>query len=74
MVGQARAPASFLLWQAPKSSASPCGGRLLLPFKEKTMPAGELEIHEIVLRMMREGYAALTAAQRRVVDTLMAVC
>lgn len=63
----------FSGWQTPKSPASPCGGRLL-SLKEKTMPAGELEIHEIVLRMMREGYAALTAAQRRVVDALMAVC
>lgn len=38
------------------------------------MSAAELEIHEIVLRLLHEGYAALTAAQRRVVDTLMAVC
>ena len=41
------------------------------------MPASEIEIHAIVLRLLRllrEGYAALTAAQRRVVDTLMAVC
>lgn len=38
------------------------------------MTAVELEIHGIVLRMMREGYAALTAAQRRTVDALMAVC
>ena len=38
------------------------------------MPTGELEIHVIVLRMLREGYAALNAAQRRVVDALMAVC
>ena len=73
MVGQARAPASLLLRQALTSPACPCGGRPL-SFKEKTMPAGELEIHEIVLRMMREGYAALSAAQRRVVDALMAVC
>ena len=50
------------------------GGRPLLPFKEKTMPASEIEIHAIVLRLLREGYTALTAAQRRVVDTLMAVC
>lgn len=71
MVGQARAPA--LLWQAPTSSACPSSGRPL-SFKEKTMPASELEVHEIVLRLLREGYAALTAAQRRVVDTLMAVC
>lgn len=74
MVGQARVPASLLLRQALTSSARPCGGRPLLPFKEKTMPASELEVHEIVLRLLREGYAALTAAQRRVVDTLMAVC
>ena len=52
----------------------PRGGRPLLPFKEKTMPASEIEIHAIVLRLLREGYTALTAAQRRVVDTLMAVC
>ncbi len=71
MVGQARAPA--LLWQAPMSSACPSGGRPL-SFKEKTMPASEIEIHAIVLRLLREGYTALTAAQRRVVDTLMAVC
>lgn len=71
MVGQARVLAS--LWHAPRPLACPRGGRPL-SLKEKTMPAGELEIHEIVLRMMREGYAALTAAQRRVVDTLMAVC
>lgn len=38
------------------------------------MPASEREVHEIVLRLLREGYAALTVAQRRVVDTLMAVC
>ena len=34
---------------------------------------GDLRTLE-VLRMMREGYAALSAAQRRVVDALMAVC
>ena len=73
MVGQARVPASLLLRQALTSSVCPCGGRPL-SFKEKTMPASELEVHEIVLRLLREGYAALTAAQRRVVDTLMAVC
>lgn len=38
------------------------------------MSAGELEIHEIVLRLLREGYAALDAAQRKIVDALMAVC
>lgn len=38
------------------------------------MPSGDLEIHVIVLRMLREGYASLTAAQRRIVDALMAVC
>ncbi|MDR6155668.1 hypothetical protein C8C95_2152 [Acidovorax sp. 99] len=38
------------------------------------MPASEIEIHAIVLRLLREGYTALTAAQRRVVDSLMAVC
>lgn len=61
------------MWLAPTSSASPRGGRPL-SFKEKTMPASELEVHEIVLRLLREGYAALTVAQRRVVDALMAVC
>ena len=29
------------------------------------MPNAEMEIHVIVLRLMREGYAALSAAQRR---------
>ena len=35
------------------------------------MSQSETDIHLIVLR---EGYAALSAAQRRVVDSLMAVC
>ena len=43
-------------------------------FKENTMSQSEEEIHQIVLRMLREGYAALTSAQRKVVDALMAVC
>lgn len=38
------------------------------------MSAVELEIHVIVQRMLREGYKALTLAQRRVVERLMAVC
>jgi hypothetical protein len=41
---------------------------------EDTMTAVELEIHRIVQRWLREGYAALTAAQRRTVEALMAVC
>lgn len=71
MVGQARVPAGS--WHAPSSSACPRGG-CPLSFKEKTMSASELEIHEIVLRLLREGYAALDAAQRKIVDALMAVC
>ena len=42
--------------------------------KENTMSQSETDIHLIVLRLLREGYAALSAAQRRVVDSLMAVC
>lgn len=38
------------------------------------MTAVELEIHRIVQRWLREGYTALTAAQRRTVEALMAVC
>ena len=38
------------------------------------MSPNEAEIHQIVLRLLREGYAALNASQRRVVDALMAVC
>lgn len=38
------------------------------------MPHADREINAILLRMLREGYHALSAAQRRVVDTLMAVC
>ena len=38
------------------------------------MPASEIEIHAIVRRLLREGYTALIAAQRRVVDTLTPVC
>ncbi len=34
----------------------------------------ETEIHLILLRLLREGYAALNATQRKVVDSLMAVC
>lgn len=47
---------------------------LLQVFKENTMSQSEEEIHQIVLRMLREGYAALTSAQQKVVDALMAVC
>jgi hypothetical protein len=42
--------------------------------KENPMTPSEMDIHAIVLRMVREGYAALNAAQRKIVDTLMAVC
>ena len=42
--------------------------------KENTMSQSETEIHRIVLRLLREGYSALNAAQRKVVDSLMAVC
>jgi hypothetical protein len=38
------------------------------------MSAVELEIHTIVQRLLRDGYRALTLAQRRVVERLMAVC
>lgn len=38
------------------------------------MSQSETEIHRIVLRLLREGYSALSAAQRKVVDSLMAVC
>lgn len=38
------------------------------------MSLSEAEIHHIVLRMLREGYAALTSTERKVVDALMAVC
>ena len=38
------------------------------------MTQSETEIHRIVLRLLREGYAALNSAQRKVVDSLMAVC
>lgn len=38
------------------------------------MSAGEREIHAIVQRWLRHGYRALTLAQRRVVERLMAVC
>lgn len=65
-------------------AASPCGARALLMqqpplrwqcgHKENTMSLSEAEIHHIVLRMLREGYAALTSTERKVVDALMAVC
>ena len=42
--------------------------------KENTLSQSETDIHLIVLRLLREGYAALSVAQRRVVDSLMAVC
>lgn len=38
------------------------------------MSAVEHEIHFIVQRWLRDGYHALTLAQRRVVERLMAVC
>jgi len=38
------------------------------------MSAGELEIHTILQRLLREGYNALTLAQRRVLERFMAVC
>lgn len=38
------------------------------------MSAVELEIHAIVQRLLRDGYNALTLAQRRVLERLMAVC
>ena len=38
------------------------------------MPYSELEIQAAILRLMREGYAALIAVQQRIVDSLMAVC
>ena len=45
-----------------------------LPGEENTMPYSELEIQSAILRLMREGYAALIAVQQRIVDSLMAVC
>jgi hypothetical protein len=73
-VGQARVLVGLLArCMHPDRSACPRGGRRLSS-KENTMPTGDLEIHVIVLRMLREGYASLTAAQRRIVDALMAVC
>lgn len=41
---------------------------------EITMPYTEAEIHRIVVQLRRAGYAALSAAQRKIVDSLMAVC
>lgn len=38
------------------------------------MSLTETEIHQIVLRLLREGYAALTYSERKVVDSLMGVC
>lgn len=38
------------------------------------MSQSETEIHQIVLRLLRDGYAALNSAQRKIVDSLMAVC
>lgn len=38
------------------------------------MSLSETEIHHVVLRLLREGYAALTSNERRLVDSLMAVC
>ena len=52
---------------------APCRCRCTI-HKENTMSAGEREIHAIVQRWLRHGYRALTLAQRRVVERLMAVC
>jgi hypothetical protein len=38
------------------------------------MPYTEAEIHRIVVQLRRAGYATLSAAQRKIVDSLMAVC
>jgi hypothetical protein len=38
------------------------------------MPTGECEVHRIVQRWLREGYAALSLAQRRVIESMMAIC
>ena len=38
------------------------------------MSLSETEIHPVVLRLLREGYAALTSTERKLVDSLMAVC
>jgi hypothetical protein len=58
---------------APPSGLPRCGPRTVV-VQEKTMPSDELEIHQIVLRMLREGYAALSLAQRRVIESMMAIC
>lgn len=46
----------------------PCG------HKENAMSLNETEIQRIVMRLLREGYAALNYTERKVVDSLMAVC
>lgn len=38
------------------------------------MSLNETEIQRIVMRLLREGYAALNYTERKVVDSLMAVC
>jgi hypothetical protein len=57
----------------PPSGLPRCGLPTVV-VQEKTMPSDELEIHQIVLRMLREGYAALSLAQRRVIESMMAIC
>jgi hypothetical protein len=52
---------------------APCRCRSTI-HEESTMSAGELEIHTILQRLLREGYNALTLAQRRVLERFMAVC
>jgi len=74
MAGQARVLVGLRACNMHRDPSACLRGGRRLSSKEQTMPTGELEIHAIVLRMMREGYAALSAAQRRIVDALMAVC
>lgn len=38
------------------------------------MSLTETDIQRIVMRLLREGYAALSYTERKVVDSLMAVC
>ncbi len=64
------------LWRCPRALARHhrVAALVLSPCKENTMTQSETEIHRIVLRLLREGYSALNSAQRKVVDSLMAVC
>ena len=64
------------LWWCPRALVRHhrVAALVLSPCKENTMTPSETEIHRIVLRLLREGYSALTSAQRKVVDSLMAVC